>query len=174
MLMANLPLEVTHSLSFLTNTLHDIKNIYDSTSSMADTLYNMNIKKDGAPGQLRTKSSKYRKDIDDDIEFIMDDFKLFQNEMSDIVKNKDSETVIYSLRQYKKLYSDYKDLKKDLDKLSGKTDIKTSKCVRDKEYVKYIALNKVSVPLYRLIQIVDACIYALEHLLDNDDKKKRA
>lgn len=170
--MANLPLEVTHSLSFLTNTLHDIKNICNSTSDVANSLYTMDIKKDGAPGQMRKKSSKHREDMDDDIEFIMDDFNLFQKEMNDIVRNKDDETVIYSLRQYKKLYDDYKDIKKDLSKINDKTNTKTSKCIKDKDYVRYIAINKISVPLYKLTQVVDACIYALEHLLDNDDKKK--
>jgi len=173
--MNNLPVEVTHSLSFLTNTLRDIKTLSTSSSDIVNELYKMDLKKDGAPGQIRKKSSDFRDDIDEDIDFILEDFKLFQKEMSDIVKHKDDETVIYSLKRFRELYRDYKDLKKELDKLNRRTDIKTSKCIQDKDYVRYIAVNKTSVPIYKLIQIVDACIYGMDHLVgDKKETKKEA
>ena len=171
--MPNLPIEVTHSLSFLSNTLRDAKKIYKSSSNITNELYKMDLKKDGAPGQMRKKSADYRDDTDDEIDIILEEFKIFQKEMSDVVKNKNTETVVYSLRKYRELYLEFKDLKKDFKKLSKKTDIKTSKCSKDKDYIRYIAINKSTVPLFQMIQIIDACIYALEHLLDIKEKTKK-
>lgn len=172
--MANLQLEVTHSLTFLSNLLSDINKVLDSTSTIVKEISTVDLDKDGAKNKMRKDINDYRDDADDDIEFMMDDFKLFQQEMSDIVKNKDTDTVIYSLRRYRELYNKYKDLQKDLKSLNRKAENRSDDCVKEKDYIRYILLNKTTVPIYRLLQIVDSCIYALEHIIDEEDKKKRA
>lgn len=168
--MTNLSIEITHSLSFLTNTIHDLKKLYTSTQSIISELNSMDLDKDGNPGQIRKKSADHRKDSDEIIEFILDDYKLFQKNMNNINKDKHNENVIYSLRRYRELCATYKDTKKDFDKFYNKIEIIKDKCVQDKDYVRFIALNKVSIPVYKINQILDSIISCLE-ILTNEKKE---
>lgn len=164
--MKNLSIEVTHAISFLTYTLQDINKVCNRSTSTFDKLYKMSVNEVDANSKMRNDSKKSREDSDDDIELILSDFKLFQEDMSDIVKHKKEDTVKYSLRRFRELYIKYKDMKKKIEKMEVSCVIKRDQCGKDKNYIKFIALNKVITPIYQSLKIVEACMYALEHLLD--------
>ena len=166
--MKNLSMSITHSLAFLTSTLKDTKDLYSSIKTMVKKLYNFDLDKEGSNSEIRKISKEFREDVDEDIEFILYDYELFQKEISEIVKNKADESVISILRRYRQIYLDFKELKKDIDKLDKSNKIRMDQIQQDKDYVRYIAVSKVSVPLYKINKIIEGCMFGLNKLVEED------
>ena len=162
--MSNLPLKITHSLSFLNSMVGDISRIYQSSLSTMNEILNMDLNRDGAPGKMRKKTRDYREEIDDKIERMNEDLLVFYTDFSIILQNKHSETVIYTLAQYKKILDKFDDLLKEMIKFSKGLEVEKDKCVSTQDYVRYIALNKISDPTFQLIQTQQRILQKLEIL----------
>lgn len=162
--MSNLPLKITHSLSFLNSTVGDISRIYQSSLSMMNELTDMDLDRDGAPGKMRKKTKDYRDEIDDNIQRMNEDLLIFFTDFNVILQHKHDETVIYTLGQYKKILDKYDDLLKEMIKFSKGLELVKDKCVSEQNYVRYIALNKISTPIFQLIQTQQRILQKLEFL----------
>lgn len=170
--MSNLQNELTHSILFLSNITKDINTVYNQSKSIVDILNDIDLKNSGSSNEMRTKSTKTREDLDELIELINDDYSLFQKDISNIKKNKNDEIVIYSLRRYKEYYHKIKNEHKKIKKLYKKIEIDKDRCQIEKDYIRFIAINKSTVPLYRVIQILDGILYGLSVLLDIEEKEE--
>ena len=168
--MSNLPIEINHSISFLNMTIHSLMNIHNLTYQYLNSLLAIPPMKDGYSGNMKAFSNKYNKKLEDALEITINDYNIFKTEIDDIIRYKNTESVIYSSSRFLLVYDTYIKLEKKTKKMYDLCEVKKEEAKRNDNYALYIAINKISPSIYRANVICKKIISKLKILLNKDDE----
>lgn len=163
--MKNLSLAITHSLSFLNKTLLIIDNNKKAAKEAISDIMLVDNEDEYANHDIRKIAKDFRDDFEDDMDIYDDEIALFNTDIEVISKNKDDEKVIYTLSKYKHYHRIYKDYRKKKFKAAYESmEATKDRCSNDKDYVKFIAINKVFIPVVKMSNLLDNIIDKLEKI----------
>lgn len=163
--MKNLSNEITFTLSLLSRMRANFQIMYRKTVSITSEIDAMNPTMPSYGGQVRTKTAKFRKEIDEEFEKIVLDLSNYSASMTDIIQNKNSDSVIYLLNRYSSMLNYYKSVKNNAQKLCDLIKIKKEFAERKSDYVRVIAMHKILIAAEKQNYTLDQIIKRLEVLL---------
>lgn len=168
---SNINIQITHALRFLNDLIDTSEDLYDDTKDVMYDILDVDRDEEEYNMEVRKIAKKFRDSVDDDIEDIVDDYKLFISNFSDIKSNKHSDEVVYSLKKFKSFSDDAKELIKKYDVLSVKIDSKIDDAYAKKEYVKCIALSNIFRPMKKVREILTNTKKRCDDLINKEDKE---
>lgn len=163
--MAQIPVELTHSLRFLNEFDKMTSDIISMVKTTDLKLKGVSKTDDKYGNKMRDIAKNAREDIDDEIEKIKTDYQLFNTEMTDLISKRNTEAVIYSLHSFETLYDKLTDKTEELDLLTKKLELEKDVNAIDKDFIRAIAYNKLNVPIFRAYTLTEHIIGRLKTLL---------
>lgn len=147
--MAQLPVEITHSLRFLNDYIHTSEKILAYAKKTDLSIKSISATDEKYGNKLRKLSRDAVDDIDEMIGKTEMENQILNTEMTDIISKKHSEEVIYALHNYDNFYDKYDDLCDDYEITIKKIEIEKDQSAQDKDFIRAIAYNKVLGALYK-------------------------
>ena len=141
--MGSLNIKVTNSLNFLNKLLDESDDICEFCYEALDALCDVDIDEDGYNAKIRKIGNRFEVNVDDTLDDLLAAYELFKRDYEEIAENKNTDEVIYSLKKFSNISDDIKIELKKYDRMMIKVDAKRDVYHREKDFVRYIAINKI-------------------------------
>lgn len=165
--MPKLSMRVTTTLLFLKSSIKDFYKIYDMTEKCMNELTGLKVDTVGYSGRIRTISNKYRKKLNDMIEEVIFDYRLFNIDIDELSKNKNEPDVLYSISKYMSVIDEYKKIYKKSQDLYERCETKKEEASRKENYSLYIGINKTDVYINKVNYMSEKIMNKLKKLIDD-------
>ena len=170
--MSSLNIKLTNSLNFLNKLLDEADDICESCYDAIDDLCNVDIDEDKYNPKIRKIANLFEIEVDDTMDDLLAGFELFKRDFDEINSNKNSDEVIYSLRKFSNISDEILLLLKKYSRLILKIDAKRDEYHREKDFVRYIAINKVYMYANRMENLLQLTKKRCDKLANNKDDKE--
>lgn len=166
----NLSSKINHTLLWLNKNINDIKKINNMTNKYLNNLLSISKSKEGYSGKIKVDSSKYRELLEEEMDYIETDYKIYKEHLDEIYKYRNIEDVIYNLSKFMHLLKEYKKLEDVTKKIYDKCDFEKDKAEYDENYALCIGINKIYNSVYRCDFICNQLIKKLSLILNKIDE----
>lgn len=158
---------ILHVNSFLSSSYKSLKDLCEDTKKCCSKIDSISKTDIDAADEIREISSDFKDDSNDILEIVEEDYKLFKNEITILIRNKHDEQVIYSGKQFRKYFLEYDELRKKVNALNNRVNRLTDNYYDNKNYIKYMAYRKIKNIINRINDIINTIVEKLESLLDS-------
>jgi len=108
--------EITHTVGYLRRLTTNLDKLKDKTIKCFKNIKEVNGNLENYNFLIKETLKEYKKNMDEEFDFIDPEFALFMSDMSTINKSKHDDLVIYTLSEYSIFLTKYKRIKKHLTK----------------------------------------------------------
>ena len=166
--MQNINQEITHSLYFLSNCRMNLQAMIKLISEYTNIIDRISIDDPSFGGHVRDEVKKFYKKYNLEEEKIIHGYKLFMQEMTDIISNKSDEKVIYNIEKFRTSLLWFIQFKKLLKKTKSPLMMKKDTPDMKSDYVKLIAYKKLESAFIREYTMVERIMNRLITLTGMD------